>query len=223
MKRNFLFLFLLGILPAAGAESVRCQELFIAKSTSVIEDAIASTFADVFRSKSVYRCLECHLNVKRFFNRLRARYPMYDFSEIKVLYITHQKMPFDGSPDVGFHIKRARGSTQQDDMSELIFWNFHVVIEFRGNIYDFDYTEYPTPLPLRDYVREFFLSRKEIDLFEQENNVKLEGPADELIVFVLPGNLYFPYKNQEINTWDFHLSLFANHESIPLLNYINPN
>ncbi len=223
MMRKFLFILFLGTVQSSEAEGFRCEELFTVKSTSPLENAISRTFAEVFRSKSVYRCLECHLNVKRFFNRLRTNYPKYDFSEIKVLYITHQKMPFDSSPEVGFHIKRARGSAQHGESSEFVFWNFHVVIEFRGKIYDFDYTESPTTLPLRDYVREFFLTAKEVEQLAHEYNLDLEGPTNELIVYAIPGSQYFHYKNQQVNTWDFHLSLFTNYPSVPLLSYVNPN
>ncbi len=222
MKALLLF-FVLVCALSARAEVFRCEDFFAQKSTSPIEDALKQTFAEAFRSKKVYRCLECHLNVMRFFDLLRANYPSYDFSEIKVLYIAHQKMPFDSSEDVGFHIKGARGSVQQDRANEFVFWNFHVVIEFRGKIYDFDFTDSPTPLSLRDYIGEFFMTSKEISELAQAYGVELEGSTSELIVYALPGTEYFAYNHHQVNTWDFHLALFASDSAVPLLSYINPN
>ncbi len=211
------------LISGAHASGPRCQELFVIKNQSLKTETVDLTFRELFQSKKTYRCLECHGNIKRFLLKLKHQNPNLRWDEFRVLYITHKDFPTEPGPDVGFHVKKARGSLQTPEHTEYVFWNFHVVVEFRGKIYDLDFTDTAQPLYTADYVDQFFISKNEQHDLQAMDGIQLEGSTSDLVVFVIPASSYVNSSFQDLNSWDYHLSLYTHSTSVPLLQFLRPN
>ncbi len=97
-------------------------------------------FEKGFSDEKTYKKGACCDNICRLVSQLHEK--KIDLAKARVIYILRQT-----KEEEGLYPQRARQG--------IAIWNFHVVLELDGKIYDFDYSD-PTPVPAHDYFMQMF-------------------------------------------------------------------
>ncbi len=105
---------------------------------------------DVFRDvyTSSYVEWNCHENVIRLMKEFKKAKLPFDPKKAKVLYLFRKEGRVTG-------LKTRTGTRD---------WFFHVVLEYRGRIYDFDYTDAPKSVPRRKYFEEMLRPEEDVQV-----------------------------------------------------------
>ena len=133
---------------------------------------------------SDYKAQQCQENIRRFIKA--AKEAGYDFSYAKVIVLRNKGISALGQVNARF----ARSSNMNISPRERN-WRFHVFLERDGLIYDFDYSNQPQILSVKDYFEKMFFNPKGINRFKITKEEKLNEYTIELY------NAYEYLKRQE--------------------------
>lgn len=190
-----------------------CQQLLL-EATRIQE--LDRVFSTVFCQKGVYKFQMCHSNVIRLYQEFKKLVPHVEPQEFRVLYITTERWRNDFFDDVGFHVNRARGGFVKGEFERFLVWRFHVVLEYRGRIYDLDFNNQAKPVEKKQYLHEFFVTHQLIEQYRGE----LVGPPDELSVLVVPGEEYLNHSDSKVAEMGFHQELVTKYPPQALVDYL---
>ncbi len=90
-------------------------------------------FRRLFRSKAIYRDADCHNNVYRLLDRMK-NVPGFRVDQAKVVFA----YPNEHAGEVNSFSVNTKIARDYEGW-ETEVWNYHVFIEYRGQIYDLDY------------------------------------------------------------------------------------
>lgn len=176
-------------------------------------------FKSVYKDWKAYKCEQCHNNTIRLFKAFKDQIPNLKASEFKVLYITTPEWINNFLDRDAFHVKQARSGYVNGEVALFINWKFHVVLEYRGRIYDLDNSNKPRPSDSHHYLEDFFMDKSLIE----EYSGQIRGDREELLVFVIPGDQYLSVSPEYTNNIEFHKSLFKKNTPVPLVPYLERN
>jgi len=117
----------------------------------------AST-AEIFRKSyyDSYREGQCGLNVLNFFERLETEGE--DISGLSMVYVENKGTSVFGMVNA----EKARTKLNGQLATEEKNWYHHqFAIDNKGIVYDFDYSNNPTPTPFKEYIESMFLNENE--------------------------------------------------------------
>ncbi len=144
--------------------------------------------------ESGYTCGMCHDNVKRFMQVLQDEGIKYDPKKARVLYIFR--------PGTTFKAYEARGGEKD--------WNYHVVFQYAGKIYDFDYQDSPQGVRKPAFLRAMILPKG------PEGKERLPDPTDPVVKFV---RKLFGFRPREPRTLEDTLLDDVRVRAIPVEDY----
>lgn len=198
-----------------GDSAPRCDWLIWDQSRQ--EQALDRVFTKAFCDSQIYQPELCHANVIQLFRQFKKYYPDVSPYEFNVLYITTEKWVNElEDSETGFHVTSARESYENGEPKVYTEWKYHVVLEFRGRIYDLDYTDQPKPVLAKDYLLSFFMSEELIELYEGE----LRGDMRELLVYVVPGYFYLNMSAEDSSKAETHYQLMQDNSAGSLVGYL---
>lgn len=123
----------------------------------------------------------CQSNIFEFVKDIK-RNKNKDISDIKILFIK----PSKEAEDQAFHVRYGRdGFNENFENEEFVVFDYHVVANYKNQIYDFDFGPTPTIESKKDYTDNFM---NQLDIDEWEGSVI--GDIEELEVFEIPANEY---------------------------------
>jgi hypothetical protein len=130
-------------------------------------------------ANSRYHCGQCSDNIYGLVRDLKEK--NFDVSEAKVLYLYRR------APGLPYRIETSRLRPLKTREGASVTWSFHVVLLWKGEIYDFDYSPSPRPVPVATWIREMWET-------EKQNNGKwwhrILGPPHETFYRAIDANLY---------------------------------
>lgn len=220
MLTRYLLIILMALAPLAGAATDpanRCDWLIWDQARQ--NQALDEVFARVFCDSHIYQEGDCHSNVIALYRQFKRYHPDITPNEFNVLYITTEQWPADIAqiePESGFHVTTAREGYENGESVKYVEWKYHVALEFRGRIYDLDYTDQPNPVSAEDYLLNFFMSEELIDLYDGE----LRGDMSELIVYVVPGYFYLGMSQEDSHKKQTHADIMQDHVPRSLVGYL---
>ena len=139
-----------------------CVGLLLSSSVAFSGDRFTKLFSECFFK--CYRSNVCHANTLHFL--LKARQQGIDVSPAAYWDLT----PFSGGHFYMINVyENARGAGEPReppyDWIPLENWYNHGIIVFKPEVgeemvFDFDYKDQPTPVPLSQYIRDMFYRRK---------------------------------------------------------------
>ena len=103
-----------------------------------------------------YREGKCGLNVLNFFERLESEGE--DIAGLSLVYLENKGPSVFGMVNA----EKARSQVNEKLFTEEKNWYQHqFAIDKNGMVYDFDYSNSPSPKPFKDYVEDMFLNENE--------------------------------------------------------------
>lgn len=124
----------------------------------VITSLSHASTAEIFRRSyyDSYREGQCGLNVLNFFERLETEGE--DISALSIVYLENKGTSVFGMVNA----EKARTKLNEQWATEEKNWYHHqFAIDKNGIVYDFDYSNNPTPTPFKEYVESMFLNEDE--------------------------------------------------------------
>ena len=211
----FIAVFTFSASAVLGQEESRCSWLVMSQAEQF--EALDAIFSKVFCDSHIYQPDQCHSNVLQLFRQFRRYHPEISPNDFNVLYITTEKwvQDLDASED-GFHVTTARKGYENGESTEYVEMKYHVVVEYRGRIYDLDFTDQPSPVNAEDYLLEFFMSEELIELYDGE----LRGDMSELLVYVVPGHFYLNLSTEDSSKEQTHVQLMEDNDPQSLVGYL---
>lgn len=163
-------------------------------------DDLLSLFKKGYGDDQTYLKGACCDNVCRLVKQMKAA--KLDLTQARVLYLLKQS-------------DEEEGLAPQKGRQRLQLWSFHVVLELKGQIYDFDYSDEPTPVTSREYFTSMFTIPEKGTPEEEEKalrGISLRAiPATEYLADFGPTCDYDQYLKNTVkgrhypaqSAWDF--------------------
>ena len=175
--------------------------------TTLIASATANELCQVVLDEAwkaypeggVYTCQFCHLTIDMLVERLDLQDPSFIKAEARVLVIRNP-VALNLHPEAG----KTRGHVNS--------WPYHVVLEYRGMIYDLDRGTSLQPIPIRNYFSEMF--RREYEQIQMRSVPAFEYTSRSINRYLHPeARDLEPYRRPE----DLYASLAAERPARPFL------
>ena len=170
MSKTFLYIFLTisAFAPSSFGQRIggnfSCSKIF----QIITAEEVIKAYEKAWNNSKIYCEGYCDSNVTKLFIAIKKTIPGLHANEVNVLIISQPLGRVAESADEGVYTAlKPRGERRP--------WKYHVVLEFRGVIFDLDYTDRPLPLPKARYFKEFF---------DHEM-------ISKLVVYVVTGEEYF--------------------------------
>lgn len=166
-------------------------------------DAVSAAYREAIRTPGLYRSGKCHINAIRVFRFLEARFPELNPEDFNVIYIARAET-FTMSEVIdsrqSFSVN-GRGGSQD--------WHFHVLLEYKGQIFDLDRSNHPNSIQIEKYFRTFIKPQ-----FANTSG-ELRG-VNKMGAYIVPGDEYLTLPEEIVKSHEFHARMNNFNELVPL-------
>lgn len=199
-----LVLYLCLLLPAVAlAERKSCTLLWSKKPAyELSQQQLFQVFNQSFYDSSVYKPLYCDLNILRFFYSIKEIHENINPKDFNVYFFTTKYWVEYRDTEIKFSVANQRQDLK--NQSNPKGWNFHVVLEHKGVIYDFDYTNQPKPTGIKEYLKTFLWDQKLLTV----SDGMYVGDHQKILIYKIPGKFFFEQYNHYVGTEHFHALIF---------------
>lgn len=201
-----LVLYLCLLLPVVSlAERKSCTFLWNKKPAyEISQQQVVDAFHQSFYDSSVYKPLYCDLNILRFYYTLKENYENLKSNDFNVYFFTTKYWVKYRDQEIKFLVSNQRQDPKNTKSPRG--WNFHVVLEHKGVIYDFDYSNRPRPTGLKEYLKSFLVDQKVLTV----SDGMYVGDHQKILIYKIPGKFFFEKNNHHVGYERFHGLIFDN-------------
>jgi len=157
-----------------------------------------SAFKKAWSADGVYYPNNCCSNVTRLYEEMKKANPRIEPEDFNVVMIAHHDLSPEtvGEPRFDISIRHQRGNGNPPSKP----WAYHVILAYKGFVFDLDNSNIPTVSPIRDYLKEQF------------------KPQDRrtLVAYVVPGATYLSYRAGTQGQAAFRVVIPEDYQAIPL-------
>ena len=195
----------------AWAEKRSCN-IFSWESSQVAHSSLNQIFKDNFSNSTIYKPSYCYNNVYRLFKLFQHLHPGLKAGDFKVYFFTTKYWVQYRDEQIKFQLVEQRKNPQVEFTSG---WKFHVVLEYKGVIYDFDFSNQAQPMKFDNYISRFF---DKAQVVNANQGVHIGG-ASHILVYKIPGRFFLEKHKHIIDVEEFHYLLFKKFKPKPLTDY----
>jgi hypothetical protein len=157
----------------AGLGVVSCKSLFELR------------FAETFRDRNAYCAGFCDDNVHGFLLKLQKE--RIDLSQVRVLLLLYNSAIT--TQEGALQSRSLKPESARSPESAPQGWTYHVLVEYQGRIYDFDYGLRPEAPLARDYFQKMWIGSWRYQFNQLERIMMRAIPAQEFLKIYNPENL----------------------------------